>query len=173
MNKAIIKATHSGSLKFGDIKIPCFVLADGRRVISGRAMTNAIGMKGRGQGAQRISTHKTLKPFINNELDLAIRNPIQVIDAPGSRKKKPISGYEATILHDLCQIVLKARDAGQLKTDQEVRYGIACEALIRAFAKVGIIALVDEATGYQDVRSREALQKILEAFIAKELRPWV
>jgi len=90
MNKAIIKATHSGSLKFGDIKIPCFVLADGRRVISGRAMTNAIGMKGRGQGAQRISTHKTLKPFINNELDLAIRNPIQVIDAPGSRKKKPI-----------------------------------------------------------------------------------
>lgn len=50
---------------------------------------------------------------------------------------------------------------------------IASEILVRSFAKVGIIALVDEATGYQEIRDRLALQKILEMYIAKELRPWI
>jgi len=38
--------------------------------------------------------------------------------------------------------------------------------------KLGIIALVDEATGYQYERDRDELNKILEAYIAKELLPW-
>jgi hypothetical protein len=45
--------------------------------------------------------------------------------------------------------------------------------IIRGLAHVGIIALVDEATGYQYVRAREALEEILEKFIAKELFKWV
>ena len=45
--------------------------------------------------------------------------------------------------------------------------------LLGAFAEVGIIALVDEATGYQYDRARDALARILEQFIAKELQPWV
>lgn len=167
----MIKATHQGVLKIADIEIPCFVLEDGKRVISGRGMTKAIGMKGRGQGVRRISTHKTLKPFINNELDLAIKNPINFIGV-GSRKKNPTAGYEATILHDLCQAVLDARDANVLKTEQEKRYAKFCDILVRSFAKIGIIALVDEATGYQYDRDQKALHKILDAYVAKELLPW-
>jgi hypothetical protein len=45
--------------------------------------------------------------------------------------------------------------------------------LVRGFARVGIVALVDEATGYQQDRATNALAKILESFIAKELQPWV
>ena len=45
--------------------------------------------------------------------------------------------------------------------------------MIRGFARVGIIALVDEATGYQKDRARDALAKILEAYVAKELQPWI
>jgi len=48
-----------------------------------------------------------------------------------------------------------------------------CEILVRGFARIGIIALVDEATGYQSDRAKDALAKILEAFIDKELQPWV
>lgn len=44
---------------------------------------------------------------------------------------------------------------------------------MRAIATVGVIALVDEATGFQYQRKADALAEILEAFIAKELRPWV
>lgn len=166
------KFTHSGVLKIGDQEMPCFVLEDGRRVISGRGMTTAIGMKGRGQGVTRISTHGTLRPFINRELDLAIKNPIRVLGGPGSRKKNPTAGYEATILHDLCQVVLQARDAGALKTEQEIRYAKSCDILIRSFARIGIIALVDEATGFQEDRARKALEEILDKFISEELRKW-
>jgi len=48
-----------------------------------------------------------------------------------------------------------------------------CEILLRGFARVGIIALVDEATGYQYDRTRTSLARILEAFVTKELQPWV
>jgi hypothetical protein len=44
---------------------------------------------------------------------------------------------------------------------------------MRGFSRVGIIALIDEATGYQYVRARYALEEILEQFISKELRKWV
>lgn len=47
-----------------------------------------------------------------------------------------------------------------------------CEVLLRGFAAVGIVALVDEATGYQADRDRQELHKILEAYISKELLPW-
>jgi hypothetical protein len=44
--------------------------------------------------------------------------------------------------------------------------------LYQGFAEVGIIALVDEVTGYQRLRARDELQKILAAYIAPELLPW-
>jgi len=80
-------------------------------------------------------------------------------------------GYEATILADICDAVLAARDAGVL-TGKQLAVAKQCEILTRAFAKVGIIALVDEATGYQKIRARYALEQILDEFIAKELRKW-
>lgn len=92
----IPKATHQGKLEIGDISIPCFVLEDSTRVISGRSLTKSIGMKGRGQGAPRITAHKSLKLFINNELSMAINNPITFLGV-GNRNT---SGYEATILQD-------------------------------------------------------------------------
>ena len=73
MKEDLKKATHQGTLEIKGIKIPCFVLEGGIRVISGRGMTTAIGMKGRGQGVSRIPDHSTLKPYINSELDVAIR----------------------------------------------------------------------------------------------------
>ena len=166
------QVTHRGMLKVGDTELPCFVLDDGRRVISGRGLTSAIGMKGRGQGAQRISEHRAIKPFLDDALAQAISNPILFVgDSP--RGNAPSSGFEATVLQELCDALLRARDAGELQTDQEKRYALHADMLIRAFARVGIIALVDEATGYQRDRATDALARILEDFIAKELRPWV
>lgn len=42
---------------------------------------------------------------------------------------------------------------------------------MRVFARVGITALVDEATGYQYDREKNELQKILKAYIAEDLLP--
>lgn len=95
-------------------------------------------------------------------------NPIKFITPDGLLAY----GYEATVLADICEAVLAARNAGALQKQQE-HIALQCEILVRGFARVGIIALVDEATGYQDARARDALAKILEAFVAKELQPYV
>ena len=171
MGEDINRATHQGILHIGDVEIPCFVLEDGTRVISGRGMTKAIGMKGRGQGAKRVTTHSSLKSYLGDELTLAIQEPIKFIGAR-SVKSNPTFGYEATILQKLCDAILTARDAGVLRTEQEKRYAAYSYSLIRAFAKVGIIALVDEATGYQEVRDRLALQEILDKYLLDERAAW-
>jgi hypothetical protein len=162
------KATHKGILRIGDVDIPCFVLEDGTRVISGRGLTRAIGMKGRGQGTARIASLLERKGSGDNELALAIQNPV-VFDGGGPL---PTQGYEAHLLADLCQAILDARESGLLETAQEKRYGIACYILSKSFMKVGIDALVDEATGYQEVRDRLALQAILDKYLRKELAAW-
>jgi hypothetical protein len=168
---ALPKATHKGVLNIANVEIACFVLDDGRRVISGRGMTAAIGMKGRGQGFQRIVGLKALKALENNTLALAISAPIQFLG--GSPKVgQPSDGFEATVLQDLCEALLQARDAGALGTDQEKRYGQFADMLIRAFARVGIVALVDAATGFQEVRPKDALQQYLEMLVRKELAVW-
>lgn len=170
-------ATHGAEdhpLKIGAIEIPCYVLADGRRVIVQRGMLAAMDMsqgtagKGGGDRIAKFAGTKGVSSRINNELLEVISNPVHFIAPNGSRAY----GYEATVLADLCDAVLEARKAGELHYQQE-HIAARCEVLVRAFARVGIIALVDEATGYQKDRAKDALAKILESFVAKELQPWV
>jgi hypothetical protein len=131
-------------------------------------MTNALGMKGRGQGMARILTQKTLIPFINNDLVLAIESPYHITGIGGLKTY----GYEATILLQIAESILSAREERAFKTPQERRYATSAEIFVRSVAKVGIIALVDEATGYQEVRDRLALQKILDKFLRADLAKW-
>jgi hypothetical protein len=105
-----------------------------------------------------------------NDLSLRMKEPIIFMPPVGGLRGY---GYEATTLIDICELILTARaKTGVLLPSQE-KYASAAEIVIRAFAKVGIIAVIDEVTGYQDVRAKDALAKILEVFIAKELRKWV
>lgn len=108
-----------------------------------------------------------LKPFINNELYKGLLSPIEYVDG-----NRIVTGYDAKILPIVCDIWLKAREAGALQKQQFDKAQKA-EILMRGLAHVGIIALVDEATGYQSIRAKNALAEILEAFVAKELQPYV
>jgi len=75
------------------------------------------------------------------------------------------------LLADICDAILEARKNGKLNYQQQ-HIAEKAELLVRGFARVGIIALVDEATGYQDFRARQALEKILERFLSQELLGW-
>jgi hypothetical protein len=44
--------------------------------------------------------------------------------------------------------------------------------IVRSLSKIGIIALVDEATGYEKERKRGELEQLLDSYIRKELLPW-
>lgn len=114
-----------------------------------------------------------------SQSSVAIHSSAPVLDAshgtcPGCSRRpsrKPAFGYPATILADICESVLAARQAGVIPPTSPIAK--QCEVLVRGFARVGIIALVDEATGYQKDRARDALAQILEAFVAKELQPYL
>lgn len=173
MTKKILRAIYGSSdkpLKIGDLEIPCYVLDNGQRVLSGRGMQEALSL-GQSHGAllKEFLSKTNLNPYISGDLAMAFSNPIHFV-RPGRGGKLAV-GYEATILADICEVVLAAREAGVL-TKKQLRIAKQCEILARAFAKVGIIALIDEVTGYQEVRSREALEEILERFISQELRKW-
>jgi hypothetical protein len=170
-----IRATHTGELRIGEIVIPCAVLEDGTRVLTQEGFYIAIGRSGkptagRGSQVEKLAPFldlNNLKPFVSMELADSTKPFIFQVPS-GSRAY----GYRAELLPQVCEVYLKARDAGELLKSQE-RFAVACELLMRGLAHVGILALIDEATGYQDVRARDALAQILEAYIAKELRPWV
>lgn len=168
----ILRATHGSEdhpLIIGNIRIPCYVLSDGRRVLVQRSMATAIGMTD--TGGQRITTFATSKAltgFIDESLINKLNTPILFRTTQGNLAH----GYDATVLIDLCDSVLAARKADKLLA-QQTHIAINCEVLVRGVAKVGIIALIDEATGYQEDREKNALAKILEAFVAKELQPWI
>jgi len=66
---------------------------------------------------------------------------------------------------------MDANKAGVLGSRQ-ILIAEKAEILFRSFAHVGIVALVDEATGYQYIRDRDALQAILDAYLRKELAAW-
>jgi P63C domain len=172
----LVQATHGSPdspLRIGSVEIPCYVLEDGRRVLAQKGMITALGMTpgGSSHGQDRIvkfATQDRLKPFTSEKLKPGTLMPIEFRTPDGRR----MLGYEATLLADMCDAVLEARRRGSL-TEKQQHVATQCEILVRGFARVGIIALVDEATGYQADRARDALAKILESFVAKELRKWV
>jgi hypothetical protein len=169
------RVTHPGTLRIGDLEIECAVLEDGTRVISQRGFANAVGaakpssMTRRGDGElPAFLTAGNLKPFIDKELTAAA-SPVVYAPLHGGRTAY---GIKAEAVPKICKIWLLARDAGALKPNQ-MHLATGADVIIRGLAEVGIVALVDEATGYQDLRPRDALARILEAYIAKELRSYV
>jgi hypothetical protein len=177
------RTTHTGVLKIGDIAIQCAVLEDKRRVLTQRSFSVALGRsKNPHKGQNSISelppflALKNLEPFITNELRRSL-NPIRFLSVKGGVTKEGTKGgniafgYPAELLPQVCNVWLDADEAGVLLPAQQ-RIAARCKILIKGFAVVGIIALVDEATGYQEVRNRDELHKILAAYISPELLPW-
>lgn len=167
----VISGSPDRPLKLGDVKIPCYVLSDRRRVLVQRGLQSSIGMStsGGSSGAQRLAVFiESLAQKGVNCSDLAsrIRDPIR-FRSPGIAY-----GYEATIINDICDAVLEARRIKVLHPQQEP-FARQCEVLVSGLARIGIVEMVDRATGYDKVRARENLEEILEKFVAKELQKWI
>jgi len=173
------KVEHSGTLELGGASIPCAVLSDERRVLSENGITNAIlGVRsGASKRLKKASQENgallplfiapgQLKPFIDQVFS---DGPLQQIVYQNGRRI--VTGYDARILRAVCEVWLRAREAGVLQ-GQQLDKAQRAENLIRALADVALIALVDEATGYQEKRAKDELQKILAAYISPTLLPW-
>ena len=145
-------------LRIGDTEIAAYVLEDETRVLSQSGLQSGIGMStsGGGRGAHRLAqfVEGLAEKGVNcKNLAARVRTPI-----PFRRKTGGgiAYGYEATILADICDAVLAARREGGVLAPNQSHLAEQCEILVRGFARVGIIALVDEATGYRKDRVRDA-----------------
>ncbi len=173
------KGTKLGTLKIADLELECAVLEDGTRVLSQRAFTKALGAPSGGGAFKRRAeegvadlpifvAYERLKPFIDDELAASLISPIEYIPKHGGRSAL---GVKADFVPNVCDVWLKARDAGVLNKRQKL-IAIKADILMRGLAHVGIVALVDEATDYQPIRDKEALQQILDKYLMKEFAAW-
>ena len=193
----VIAGTPDKPLTIGDIEIPCYVLEDETRVLTQNSLFDAFAARrgghfSRGFGTcaekeasktanpksdqetdpfradlPRFLTGKWVRPFISDELVHALRFPILIEIRPNSEAY----GYPATILVDVCDAILSSHFEGNT-TQRQMKYVERARILTNGFATIGIIGLIDEATGYQHLREERALAAILEKYITKKLQPW-
>lgn len=173
------RATHTGVIKIGDIEIDCAVLADKRRIVNDAAFQKALGRSGAGgqtyrrraaqSGIDQLPIYvalKRLKQFIPPGFSVSTVSYIK----PGGGTA---TGVEAVVIPAVCSIWLAARREGRLMK-QQLPTAARAEIINDALATVGIIALIDEATGYQAERERDELEKILlKAYVVPVMRPWL
>lgn len=177
-----IKAKYGSDktpLKLGSLELPCYVLEDGTRVFSGRGIQRAIGASSKnGQWLVSFVSSPAISVYLN-EIKLGESSPLEKIlhpikfqrnDAGGSQLDT--YGYEATLLIDICDAIIKAGEVGTFTNPVIIK---SANIIIRSVAKVGIIALVDEATGYNKDKNRakDELQQFLKTIISQEAARWV
>jgi hypothetical protein len=153
----------SGTLAIGEVELRCHVLNDGRRVLTQREFVRALS-GGRVSGS-----------YLQNIPDYDVASlPSKVILFTDPNGPQTNHGFEAILMIEICEAYLRARDRrdGSLRSNQE-HIARAADLIVRASARVGIEALIDEATGYQEVRAKNALQVKLQLFIAEQMGEWV
>lgn len=175
------QATHEGVFQIGDSSISAAVLPDGKRLLTQASFLRTLGRSrspkaGTGvlatvDGVPFFLQADVLKQFIDNDL-LKSTAPIFFREKSG---KKAV-GYDASLLPAVAEVYLKFRDSllaqGRHIPGQYRHIILACDAVMRGLARVGIVALVDEATGYQEIRDKVALQKILDKYLTEEKAKW-
>ena len=159
-------AKYAGSLELGNRSVDCYVLDDDRRVVSMRATVRAISGDENGKIIDYIGV-KALGKYIDSNL---IAKSIIEFNIPGTQFTA--KGITAETFLDICSAYVSALAGGAHLTEKQLSTAINCSILISACAKTGLIALIDEATGYQYVRESDALQVKIRAFISDELRAW-
>lgn len=198
-SNAFPRALVEGEIEFGGRMVSCAVLDTKLRVLTQETFLTTMGRAGKakgGQGSQQMMrvgglppfiAAENLQPYVSDELRQAA-NPVVFRTTRGNKAY----GYDARLLPLVCEVYLKARDAhvaALQEAHERRRKGEQieakpvllqsqeaivkrCDLLVRSMAKEHIVALVDRATGYQELAVRDEITKILEAYIAPHLMPW-
>ena len=171
--KRAIYGSPDKLLKIGNVDVECYVLEDRSRVLSGRGMQQAIGLGGaaktHGSKLREFLSFQAIKPFVNNELAMAIETPVR-FTRPG-RGGVPAIAFDATLLIDLCEAIVTAKDAKGFRA-RWLPLAYQAQIITLSFAKAGIISAIDEVTGYQDVREKDAIQKIIDKYLTDYVKKW-
>lgn len=180
--KDLPKAVAEGVLPIGDLKLPCAVLddAENTRVLTQNGFLKAIGRHpyapgGTGSAIDETAPFlraKNLKPFISEDL---VRSSTPIVYLP----RNPTAGaggvgygFRGTLLPSVCWVYHDAMVAGKLLSSQ-THIGEAATAFLKALTNKAIEDLIDEATGFDDIKKRRAIDRIIERYVRKDALPWV
>lgn len=159
------KAIASGKLRIGEKIVECHVLDDGRRVLD---TSQAMALFG---ASKNRMFRRLLGRIPNISKDLTLHPSIAFHRKEGGTA----NAYEGTFIMDVCLAYQTAFLQGLLHHFQRP---IAMEAMgiVAAYAKIGMDAAIDEATGYQVLRPGDYLEKkaikLLREFKAAWQRCW-
>jgi hypothetical protein len=179
--KVLPKAITDGTLRIGDLPLPCAVLddAENTRVFTQEGFLQAIGRAGKAKGGEGAAVDgkpafmraKNLQPFISNEL-MESTTPLEFIPLKGPGYLGRAFGYRARLLPQVCWVFQDALLARKLYPSQK-HIGEQCRMLLKALTDKAIDDLVDQATGFDDWRKREAINRILEKYVRKDALPYI
>lgn len=159
-----------------DVLVDCYVTDDGQRLLSLRGTARAMGLSGSGSVALlRNLKSNYLQPYLSDDLKVWINKADNnnLYKVKGYRTS--FIPFDAVLFVDVCKAYVSAKNDGAFDSDiWEKQSALADKllAVMSAFAKTGIIALIDEITGYQELRKKDELQKLLAEFVRKEYLPW-
>ena len=174
-------AIAEGTLIVGDVRIQCAVLDDthnNERVLTQEGFLTAMGRAGKAKGGEGAAGDgkpaflraQNLLPFISDELIEASKS-IEFVPLLGGYQGRAF-GYRASLLPDVCWVYQDAMVAGALKSSQ-THIGQAARIFLKALTNHAIDDLVDAATGFEDMRKRRAIDRIIERYVEADARPWV
>jgi hypothetical protein len=152
----------------------CYVLGDVAKtaVMTQRGIAAAVGLsKPGGKDFERLVEGKGISKHLGAEALGKVRQPIEFKWIyPGAKQNAvTIKGYDADLLIDVCNAILAANAAGDLRKNQE---NLAKQAaiVVGASAKAGIQGLVYALAGYD--RTKEEVIAAYKMYVAAEAREY-
>lgn len=160
---AIPRSLFRGPLTIGGVRFESHILSDGRRILERTAVLDLLTGE---HESEDLDRYLRRVPGFDDRL-----LPIDMVTLSVPGRAGRLTGYQAESVVDICEQFLVARETGSLKK-QQLRVASRVESILRECARAGLVGLIDEATGFQRVRARQALQFKLQAFIADEVGQW-
>ncbi len=163
---SLVKITHYGTIHIGLIDIECMVTEKGERGYALRQLAHAVGFLEK--RPQRSAFAGFLEKIAPNALDLFNKSAPDIVSMPtgGIASFIPVG-----ILTEIVSGVIDAALEGRLKYNQQHLLP-RCRSIYRALAKTGEAALIDEATGYQNIRESDGLQRLFAKLLRDKHSTW-
>jgi len=162
-------AQWPGVLLIGELELQVYVLSDGRRVISRAAATYLLsGVKGGGDLESYLNVESLRNYLPENLAEQFVEFQMREV----THRDRNVLGMSAETFLDICTAYVRALDDKALKTERQQLIAFKAGMFLAACAKVGLVAMIDEATGYQYIRAEDALQFKLRLFLEEEVRKW-
>lgn len=170
-NGEMLSDVSAGQLQLGGLAAWAYVLPDEKRMLDAQGFFTLFGLRVAPRAASNFLIKLLDSPFLQAErfktLIWQLGHPLKFKNHQGI----DTTGYEAEMIIEICKGLLDIRRVGGLPVAAKP-YADQAEMLVLSFAKVGIIALIDEATGYQQRRQKAALRRLFDAYLLKEYAAW-